>query len=81
LIGFPQSDVDAIREVIKANWRKGIQREQRYAMSYEFKVHGNPWWGQTDDAITSRIVIRGLLAYLFSIGKTEHPSFLGTILR
>lgn len=43
-------------------------------MSYEFKVHGNPWYGQTDDAITSRHLIKGILAHLFRIGWILHAS-------
>lgn len=74
LIAFPQADIDAIRQVIKASWRKGIQKEQKYGRSYEFKVYGNPWYGQGDDAVTSRILIRGVLAYLFSIGWILHAS-------
>jgi hypothetical protein len=74
LIAFPQSDIDAIRGVIKASWRKGIQKEQKYGMSHEFKLYGNPWYGQSDDAITSRVLIRGLLAHLFSVGWILHAS-------
>jgi hypothetical protein len=74
LIAFPQADIDALRGVIKACWRKGIQKELKYGLSYEFKLYGNPWYGQGDDAITSRIIMKGVLAHLFSVGWILHAS-------
>jgi hypothetical protein len=74
LLAFPHEDVAAIRGVIKAYWRKGIQEEQTYGPSFEFKLHGYPWQGQTSDAITSRILMREILAHLFKHGWTLHAS-------
>lgn len=73
-IGFSDPDLSSIRSVISSSWRKGIQEERKYSMSHEFKLNGRPWYGQGDDAITSRVLIRGLLAYLFSIGWILHAS-------
>jgi predicted RNA-binding protein YlqC (UPF0109 family) len=74
LLQFPASDIDAIRNVIRAKWRKGIQADRKYAMSHEFKLHGNPWWGQGSDSIPARIVMREIFAYLYSAGWILHAS-------
>lgn len=73
-INFSQTDIDAIREVIKGSWGRGIQEERKYSVSYEFKLRGNPWYGQGPEAITSRVLVRGLLAYLFSSGWILHAA-------
>lgn len=74
LLQFPQSDIVAIRGIIKKSWPRGIQDERTYSSSYEFKLSGYPWSGQGPDAIPSRIVMRGIFAYLFSIGWILHAS-------
>ncbi|KAH8829837.1 hypothetical protein DL96DRAFT_1590601 [Flagelloscypha sp. PMI_526] len=49
MIKFPQEDIDAIRPVIQASWRSlagdkiGIQSEEVYHGSHEFKLKGYPW--------------------------------------
>jgi len=68
LLQFPPEDIAAIRDVIKNNWRSGIQEERTYAHSYEFKCLGNPWSGKGSDAIPARLLMRSILAYLFSCG-------------
>ncbi|TAQ86119.1 hypothetical protein B7494_g5551 [Chlorociboria aeruginascens] len=74
LLQFPVSEVSGIRDVIRRHWPQGIQKEQMYAESYEFKLHGYPWVGQGGDAIPSRIVMRELLAYLFTQGWILHAT-------
>lgn len=71
---FPAEDVAAIRGVIQRSWSKGIQHEKPYSTSYEFKLYGNPWFGQAYDAITSRIIMREIFAHLFSQGWILHLS-------
>jgi hypothetical protein len=68
LLQFPPEDITAIRDVIKQNWPSGIQEERTYANSHEFKCLGNPWSGQGADAIPARILMRGILAYLYCCG-------------
>jgi hypothetical protein len=68
LLQFPPENIAAIRDVIKKNWGSGIQEERTYANSHEFKCLGNPWSGQGADAIPARILMRGILAYLYSFG-------------
>jgi hypothetical protein len=41
---------------------------RRYSLSYEFKLNGSPWRGQGSSAIPARIVMRSILAYLYSVG-------------
>jgi hypothetical protein len=72
MIQFPPEDVSAIRGIIQQSWGKGIQNERIYGSSYEFKLYGNPWHGQSSDAIPSRIVMREIFAHLFSQGWILH---------
>jgi hypothetical protein len=68
LLQFPPEDIAAIRAIIKQNWGSGIQDERTYANSHEFKCIGNPWSGQGADSIPARILMCGILAYLYSCG-------------
>lgn len=74
LLGFSQATIAAIRNVIQHTYPKGISKEQPYGMSHEFKLHGSPWHGQSSDAVISRVLIREILACLFSIGWILHAS-------
>ncbi|KAH6704081.1 hypothetical protein BKA61DRAFT_182218 [Leptodontidium sp. MPI-SDFR-AT-0119] len=74
LLSFPQCEIDGLRTVIKTTYPKGLQAEQKYGGSHEFKLYGNPWYGQSSDAICSRVVMREVLAYLFSVGWILHAS-------
>lgn len=74
LMRFSDQEIDSVRQVIKTSWPFGLQSERVYGMSYEFKLSSNPWSGQGRDAIPSRIVIREILAYLFSVGWILHAS-------
>jgi hypothetical protein len=57
LIRFPAAIIDAVRQAILATWRRGIQNEKHYGGAYEFKVGGNPWYGQGVEAVESRILM------------------------
>lgn len=74
LLQFPDTEVDAIRHIIKSKWRKGLQAERPYATSEEFKLYGNPWYGQSSDAIPARVLMREIFAYLYSVGWILHAS-------
>ncbi|RFU27359.1 hypothetical protein B7463_g8987, partial [Scytalidium lignicola] len=74
LLQFPQEDIAGLRNVIKTSWYRGIQAEQMYAMSHEFKLSGNPWSGQGRDSIPARIMMRSVFAYLYSVGWILHGS-------
>ncbi|PVH68059.1 hypothetical protein DL98DRAFT_522979 [Cadophora sp. DSE1049] len=74
LLSFAQPAIDGIRAVIKTSYNKGLQAEQKYGGSHEFKLYGNPWHGQSSDAMSSRVVMREILGYLFSVGWILHAS-------
>jgi hypothetical protein len=57
LIRFPPAIIDVIRQAIITSWPRGLQREEDYAGAYEFKLSGNPWWGQGDEATSSRVLM------------------------
>ncbi|KAK6581833.1 hypothetical protein PZA11_005530 [Diplocarpon coronariae] len=74
LLSFPQSEIDGVRFAISSSYQKGLQNEQKYGLSHEFKLYGNPWYGQGSDAISARVVMRQILGYLFSVGWVLHAS-------
>ncbi len=57
LIRFPPAIIDVIRHTIETSWLRGLQREEEYSEAYEFKLSGNPWWSQGDEAISSRVLM------------------------
>jgi hypothetical protein len=76
ILQFPQKEIDALREVIKQSWVKGIQKEHLiYTSCYEFKLRGDPWNASAwtgSESIPSRILMREIFAYLFSVGWILH---------
>ncbi|CAF4235452.1 unnamed protein product, partial [Adineta steineri] len=67
-IRFPRSVIDVLRQTIIESWLRGIQREEDYEDAHEFKLYGNPWWGQGDDAVPSRILMIHILSALYNKG-------------
>lgn len=43
VMNLPRELVDPLHLVIQSRWRKGIQSEGLFAISYEFRLHGKPW--------------------------------------
>ncbi|UJR08572.1 hypothetical protein I4U23_012831 [Adineta vaga] len=68
LLRFPSTIIDVLRQAIMNGWSKGIQRERTYENTYEFKLHGNPWWGQGNEAVPSRMLMTHILAALYNYG-------------
>lgn len=68
LIQFPQSGIDIVRGAIASAWRPGIQSEREYHGAYEFKMHGNPWYGQGSEAVPSRRLMCSVLASMYDAG-------------
>ena len=68
LIGPPESMVSAVRDTIQSHWLKGIQKESRYAESWEFKLKGTPWWASGDEAVESRFLVLKLMEALQAYG-------------
>jgi hypothetical protein len=78
IMQLPQKDIDALRGIIQRLWVKGIQKERLlYSACYEFKLHGEPWnasiWTGSE-SIPSRILMREIFAYLFSVGWILHAT-------
>lgn len=72
---FPSETLTAIRSVVASSWKFGIQEERQYAGSHEIKLKGNPWSGSSSTyAVPSHILMRNLLAYLYSIGWVIHQT-------
>jgi hypothetical protein len=84
ILQFPQKDIDALRGVIKQLWAKGIKKERLfYSSCYEFKLRGYPWNGSSwtgSESIPSRILMREIFAYLFSVGWILHASNNDTLI-
>ncbi len=57
LIRFPLKIIDVIREAIIISWPRGLNKEKQDIDFYEFKLHGNPWWSQRTEAVSSRILM------------------------
>jgi hypothetical protein len=74
MLQFPESDILALKDIIKKHWPRGLQEERKYGGSYEYKLRGYPWSGQGIDAITSRVLMREILAHLFRRGWILHAS-------
>lgn len=67
LIGTPPEITPAIRLAIRQGWGM-IQREQNYAGAHEFKLMGNPWHGQSEEAVRSRKLITAVLKAMANYG-------------
>ncbi|XP_078342440.1 uncharacterized protein LOC144628243 [Oculina patagonica] len=61
LIGNTEVLVSPVRNVLQTFWDRGIQKEERYAESWQFKLHGTPWWTSGLDAANSRFLVVKLL--------------------
>ena len=68
VISASEMSVGAVRDTIKSCWLKGIQKESRYAGSWEFKLRGNPWWPSGGEAVESRFLILTLMDTLQARG-------------
>ena len=54
MIRFPPNIVIAVKEVIEANWPRGIGRSP---LAHEFRLKGNPWTGQGHESVPARILM------------------------
>ncbi|KAF9163470.1 hypothetical protein DFQ26_002488 [Actinomortierella ambigua] len=67
LLGCPAQIVPPIREAIKSAWGQ-IQSESSYCGAHEFKLLGNPWYGQSQDAVYARRLLTALLRTMAQCG-------------
>ncbi|KPV72706.1 uncharacterized protein RHOBADRAFT_46752 [Rhodotorula graminis WP1] len=69
LIAFPPTVIQPVHDAITRSWALGIQHAGvSDPVSYEFKLRGNPWYGQAEQAVPSRRLVSNLLACLSSQG-------------
>ena len=58
MVRLPPNIVMAVKQVIEANWPRGIQSEREIAFgAYEFQLKGTPWTGQGDESVPARILM------------------------
>ena len=76
LINAPQSMIPVVRQVITSVWTVmgGIQKEQDYYGSWEFKLSGNPWWSVGNESVMARFLICKILEALQSQGWSVKTS-------
>lgn len=67
VMNLPRELVDPLHLVIQSRWRKGIQSEGLFGISYEFRLHGKPWslssWEDVEDEESINNA-RGLVAHI-----------------
>ncbi|KAL9960256.1 hypothetical protein ACROYT_G033691 [Oculina patagonica] len=68
LIGVPEELVSAVRNTIQTFWSRGIQKEERYAESWQFKLRGTPWWASGEEAVDSRFLVVKLIEAMQAYG-------------
>ena len=68
LIGSPEGLEFAVRNTLQTFWSRGIQKEERYAESWQFKLHGKPWWASGHEAVDSRFLVVKLIETMQACG-------------
>ncbi|KAG0205046.1 hypothetical protein BGX28_003210 [Mortierella sp. GBA30] len=68
LIGTPPEITRPMRLAITASWGGPIQKECNYSGAHEFKLLGNPWFGQGAEAVRARRLITGVLRVMAQHG-------------
>lgn len=69
-LGFSQTELTQIQEIVRQGWARGIQDTRNYDVSYEIKLHGHPWGGSWSAAerVEPRRVVCRLLEGLMGLG-------------
>jgi hypothetical protein len=68
LTALPPHLIPIIRAAILHGWEPGIASERDYFGTYEFKLKGDPWWGQGEHSVISRQLITLLLIVMAQNG-------------
>ena len=68
LIAAPPEVTQCVRNTIVSFWKKGIQKEQDYYGSWDFKLKGTPWWADGTEAVQSRLLITKIVEALLARG-------------
>ncbi len=67
LIGLPVDVINEIKRAIIISWGE-IQEEGEYHTSFEFKLKGDPWIGEGNDAVYSRRLLTAMLKTMAQFG-------------
>lgn len=67
LIGLPVDVITSMRTAITSSWGP-IQNESDYYSTYEFKLKGNPWYGQGEDSVQCRKLLAAILRTMAQFG-------------
>ncbi|KAI4908929.1 hypothetical protein J4E90_008667 [Alternaria incomplexa] len=65
---FPEPIISKCRATILSTRPLGINKEQLYANSHEFKLNGYPWGGYGKEGVEARRLMNGVLATLHASG-------------
>jgi len=69
VIDCPEATIKVVKTIIESSWQKGLQHEKQLdSGSHEFKLKGNPWWGQGVESHFSRLFVVALLSGLKQAG-------------
>ena len=68
MIAAPPEVTQCVRDTIVSFWKKGIQKEQAYYGSWDFKLKGTPWWANGTEAVQSRLLITKIVEALLAKG-------------
>ncbi|XP_037035772.1 uncharacterized protein LOC119073969 isoform X2 [Bradysia coprophila] len=67
LIGLPVDVIESMKDAITRSWGQ-IQNQSDYYGAFEFKLSGNPWRGQGEDAVHSRRLLAAILTTMARFG-------------
>ncbi|KAF9346706.1 hypothetical protein BGX26_001787 [Mortierella sp. AD094] len=74
LIEAPPFIIPLVKGAIQAQWRKGIQTSKPYFGAHEFKLNGNPFWGDGEDVINAHVLLAQILSTLREQGYKLYTS-------
>lgn len=88
MLSFPPPAVDAVRQIINANWSGGVQRESSNHNSLEIKIRNNPWTSDHFEGIAGRQLLTDIFSTFYCHGWevfmtseiAREPSALDTII-
>jgi len=64
----PPGVKEITRDSLAAAWPRGVQKEYEWPFGCEFKMRGNPWWGEGVQAVEARRFVGYFLAQMFANG-------------
>jgi hypothetical protein len=68
VMNLSPGSIAALRAVVQASWKYGVQSEGLYGISYQFKLRGRPWDGDGEQANAARRLMAGVFGFLLQEG-------------